>query len=408
MRACVLCAAMDASLRPPAQSRAAALQVVAAGVVALAVAMGIGRFAFTPLMPLMIRDGTLTAAAGAEWAAANYGGYLVGALTAAWFSGAPRRGMLLSLCGVAVTTLAMAAMGAGTPDLVGAGLRFSSGVFSAWALVCASGWGLALLARSGSASLGSWLYTGVGGGLALAGLFAWLGGRQPAAWLWAELGALACLGVAVAWMLARSDEAAPPAEIEGVAHAPRASDGQWGLVLCYGAFGFAYIIPATFLPAMARELAPDPLVFGLTWPLFGLTAVFSIVVIAVWGADWSRRRVWALSHAAMAFGTAAPVVSKTLTATAASAVLVGGTFMIATMAALQLAREARPDDPTPLIGRMTSAFAAGQIAGPLVVRALGSSRPAGLDALGWSGAAATALLVLTAIWLWRSAGPKSA
>ena len=48
--------------------------------------MGIGRFAFTPLMPLMMRDGTLSAAAGAEWAAANYGGYLVGALTASWFS----------------------------------------------------------------------------------------------------------------------------------------------------------------------------------------------------------------------------------------------------------------------------------------------------------------------------------
>ena len=63
--------------------------VVGSGIVALAVAMGVGRFAFTPLMPLMMRDGTLSAAAGAEWAAANYAGYLVGALTASWFSGEP-------------------------------------------------------------------------------------------------------------------------------------------------------------------------------------------------------------------------------------------------------------------------------------------------------------------------------
>ena len=70
--------------------------------------MGIGRFAFTPLMPLMMRDGTLSAETGAEWAAANYGGYLVGALTAAWFSGAPRRGLLLSLSGVALTTIGAA------------------------------------------------------------------------------------------------------------------------------------------------------------------------------------------------------------------------------------------------------------------------------------------------------------
>ena len=72
-------------------SDAPAWLAAASGIVALAVAMGIGRFAFTPLMPLMIRDGTLSAAAGAEWAAANYAGYLLGALTASRFSGNPPR-----------------------------------------------------------------------------------------------------------------------------------------------------------------------------------------------------------------------------------------------------------------------------------------------------------------------------
>ena len=60
------------------------------GALALAVAMGIGRFAFTPLLPLMQRDGQLDAASGAWLAAANYLGYLVGALTAARLPGGPR------------------------------------------------------------------------------------------------------------------------------------------------------------------------------------------------------------------------------------------------------------------------------------------------------------------------------
>lgn len=76
--------------------------------------------------------------------------------------------------------------------------------------------------------------------------------------------------------------------------------------------------------------------------------------------------------------------------------------MVATMAGLQLAREARPDNPTPLLARMTAAFAAGQIAGPLLVRAIGSGRWGGWDALGWTGAAATLMLIVTALWLWRS------
>ena len=70
--------------------------IVAIGVAALAAAMGIGRFAFTPLLPLMLRDGTLDAASGAEWAAANYAGYLAGALTASRFAANPRRGLRLA------------------------------------------------------------------------------------------------------------------------------------------------------------------------------------------------------------------------------------------------------------------------------------------------------------------------
>ena len=105
----------------------------------------------------------------------------------------------------------------------------------------------------------------------------------------------------------------------------------------------------------------------------------------------------------MALGTALPLAAQALWALAASAVLVGGTFMVATMAGLQLAREQLPANPTPLLARMTAAFAAGQIAGPLLVRAFGPGRWAGWDALGWASAAATVLLVLTAACLWHDA-----
>ena len=177
------------------------------------------------------------------------------------------------------------------------------------------------------------------------------------------------------------------------------------LVLCYGTFGFGYIVPATFLPAMARQQVSDPLVFGLTWPLFGLAAGLSVVAAARWLAAWPRRRVWALAQGTMALGTALPLATQALWALAACAVLVGGTFVVATMAGLQLAREEAPSNPTPLLARMTVAFAAGQIAGPLLVRALGPGLRAGWDALAWANALATVLLLLTAAWLWRGVPP---
>jgi len=59
-----------------------ALVFATAAMAALAVAMGIGRFAFTPVLPMMLSDGSVTLAAGSWLATANYAGYLVGALLA--------------------------------------------------------------------------------------------------------------------------------------------------------------------------------------------------------------------------------------------------------------------------------------------------------------------------------------
>ncbi|MDZ5458783.1 YbfB/YjiJ family MFS transporter [Azohydromonas lata] len=385
--------------------------IVTSGGVALAVAMGIGRFAFTPLMPLMLRDGTLTAAAGAEWAASNYIGYLLGALTAAWFSSDPQRGLRLALTGVALTTLAIAGTGHGLPAWVGALLRGAAGVFSAWALVCTSAWGLAALARRQAPQLGAWLYVGVGLGIALAGMLAWLGGPQPARWLWLEMGLLATGGALFVGLKLRhagADGVVAVASAPGPGPSPRpAAPGHLPLVLCYGTFGFGYIVPATFLPALARQQVSDPLLFGFTWPLFGLAAALSVVAAARYLSAWPRRRVWALAQGTMALGTALPLATPSLWALATSAVLVGGTFMVATMAGLQLAREKLPANPTPLLARMTVAFAAGQILGPLLVRALGPGLVAGWDALTWANAAATVLLLVSAAWLWRGATPSS-
>jgi len=408
---------------PPAW--ASDLAVVAIGIVALAVAMGIGRFAFTPLLPLMLRDGSITPSAGAEWAAANYAGYLAGALTASRLGNRPRRGLLLALAGVVLTTLAVAGGWGGAWG--GAALRLAAGVFSAWTLVCASTWCLGELARRGAAQRGAWIFTGVGIGIAVAGLLAWVGGEQSAAALWFEMGLLAALGSAgIAWAMwpgrpgppaakeaQASASTAPPAAVPAAASlaavaGPGAPRRQAGLVLCYGAMGFGYIAPATFLPAMARELVADPRVFGLTWPLFGLAAALSVAVAARWLARWPRRRVWALAQTAMALGTAVPLVNlahPSLAALALSALFVGGTFMVATMAGLQLARESAPAQPAALLARMTAAFAVGQIAGPLLVRLLA---PAGLDHRSAVAAAlvlATLALLASAAWLWRDGHP---
>jgi MFS family permease len=351
----------------------------------------------------MLRDGTLNVTASSDWATANYVGYLFGALTATRFSSDPRRGLQVALYGIAITTLSISLIGSGTSTFLGPTLRGASGIFSAWVLVCTSSWCLAELARRQTQHLGALIYTGVGIGIAAAGALPWFVGSQSARWLWFEMGLLACAGAAIVTMGMQklNKESAAWKTPSSSLRSDSSGHGHMTLVLYYGVSGFGYIVPATFLPAMARQQIADPLIFGLIWPLFGLMAALSVFLTAHFLAAWSRERVWALAQGIMALGTGLLVITTSLWALTASAALIGGTFMIATMAGLQLARDQVPANPTPLLARMTVAFSAGQIFGPLSVRMLSNMAAQGINALAWANAVATVLLLFTSFCLWK-------
>ena len=133
----------------------------------------------------------------------------------------------------------------------------------------------------------------------------------------------------------------------------------------YGAFGFGYIVPATFLPAMARELVSNPAVFGAAWPAFGLAAAASTVLAA--RSSLSPRRRWIAAQSVMAAGLVLPALSSSWWALLACAVAVGGTFMLVTMSGLQEARRVGGATPGHVMARLTAAFAAGQLLGPFTV-----------------------------------------
>src|SRR5262245_27254421 len=231
---------------------------------ALAVAMGIGRFAFTPLMPLMVRDGSLAQEAGAWLAASNYLGYFAGALVAGRLPVTPPTLIRISLIGTAGVT---AGMGSLDGLAMWIALRFAAGVLSAWTLVASSAWAFKVLSAAGRIDASGIVYAGVGLGIALVGLFCAAAARPntSAGELWLELGVLAAIAVAIPCLLlgSRTVPGAPIATAPPTssARAEPAAGQRAGMVICYGLFGFGYILPATFLPALARELVDDPQIF---------------------------------------------------------------------------------------------------------------------------------------------------
>jgi len=361
--------------------------VAAAGLAALAAGMGIGRFAFTPILPLMQAEGTLTLAGGGWLAAANYAGYLAGALTATLVSASVA--LRAGLAGIALCTLLMGI------DAHFAGwiaLRAAAGMASAWVLIHVSAWSLARLPITRPALSGT-VYAGVGVGAALAGAvcLAALRFHLTARDVWLVLGAIALAVAAALW----------PLFAEGKRAAAHAAPLRWSgqsllLVACYGAFGFSYIIPATFIPAFAREALGDAALYGWAWPLFGAAAAASTVAAAPLVRRFGARSVWIEGHLVMALGLLAPLVLPDAAGIMACALCVGVTFMVITMAGLQ---EARRLFGTGVLAAMTAGFAAGQIAGPAFVSVL--SHAGGRPEHAWIGACVVLVAAAAALFFRR-------
>jgi MFS family permease len=373
-----------------------ALRIALAGMAALAVAMGIGRFAFTPILPMMQDDFGLSVIGGSWLASGNYLGYLLGALAAtAW--PARGRGVLAgSMLAVALSTFAMGLTGDFTHWAL---LRFVAGVASALMFIAVSTRCMAALAARGRPRLTGLVFAGVGSGIAAAGLMCLLLMQHGAGsvWAWRIAGLVAVLA-AVFVLPVLGAIVLPPAP--AAAAGPRRGIGRHAavLVLCYGISGFGYIIPATFLPLMAKAVVADVSLFGWSWPVFGAAAVASTFIAAAGAAAIGHRSVWIISHLLMAAGVLLPALLPGLGAVIASALLVGGTFVVTTMTSLQVAQETSRGNATRLVAAMTAAFALGQIIGPVVAGLL-------FDAgYGFSGGLllSGALLALSALLLWRS------
>ena len=350
--------------------------------------MGIGRFAFTPILPMMQQDAGLSVAAGGWLASANYVGYLLGALSVARARIETATAIRGSLVAIGLVTLGM---GLTDSFIAWVWLRALAGVASAWVLVCVSGWSMEKLAHFRRPMLGATVFSGVGvgiaaaGGLCLALMRAGMG--SVPAWMFLGAGSLVVAGLV--WPAFAPDgraalTAASPAVESGW------PAGSLRLILCYGSYGFGYIIPATFLPVMARATISDPAVFGWSWPVFGAAAAASTLAAAAWQRSLGNRRLWMYGHLVMALGVVLPVFWPGMAAIILAALCVGGTFVVITMAGLQEARRLAGPRARGLMAAMTAAFALGQIAGPLLVSGLAGTRG------GFSIALTLAALLLAA------------
>ncbi|WP_354371859.1 YbfB/YjiJ family MFS transporter [Variovorax paradoxus] len=351
------------------QNRRGAWRAALACMVTLAVAMGLGRFAFTPMLPIMLHEGKLQLEAGGVLASLNYLGYFLGAVSCAAI-GIKAKSMVRG--GLAATAVLLVGMGVLHSFTSWGILRTAAGVMSAWVFVFASGWGLRRLAETNSPALAGVIYTGPGIGIAMTGLLGGALGRWGSEAGWIGLGLLAVVLVALIWRVfddgdlpaSGSAAAAPVAATGAAASASARSDAIW-LVALYGLAGFGYIITATFLPVIARQALPGSPWPDFFWPLFGLAIIPGALIGARAPVHWDNRLLLAVAYALQALGVVLSVAWPTITGFALGSLLLGMPFTAITLFAMRDARRLRGNAAAGLIGYATASYGVGQIIGPL-------------------------------------------
>jgi MFS family permease len=381
--------------------------VAVAGLVSLAVAMGIGRFAFTPLLPMMLHDGTVTLHQGGWLATVNYIGYFVGAAVCMFIRPDAVRMVRWGLVATVLLTLGMALPG-GMPAW--SLWRAAAGVVSAVVMVYTAGWCLQRLAELGKPELAGLIFCGPGLGIVATGLGA--SGMVAADWHadhgWLAFTVLAVVLVAAVWRIfvappaaAALASASSPSPAAAETAAARLDAQTWVLTFAYGLAGFGYIITATFLPVIAREALPGTVWADLFWPIFGAGVAVGALLGTRVGMAHDNRKLLALLYGMQALGVAIAAVFPSVAGFALSSLLAGLPFTALVAFAMREARRLWGPHAPRLMGLMTASYGLGQIAGPPLATAL-VARHGGFASSLACAAAALLLGALVFAWMRRA------
>ena len=339
------------------------LPALMTGIMATLAAIGIARFAYTPLLPAIIQHGWFSASQGAYLGAANLLGYFVGALVAHALSErfAPRWVMAASFASIGLSFVLCAGAGGFLWFFF---WRLMSGVAGGILMVVGPSLALAATPPERRTRIGALVFTGIGAGALLSAFVVplLLGVSLSLTW-----GALGLLSLAAGVLCDRGVARLPAPRITRTVgnSAMRYAGVKVIVLLVIGAYALDAVgfVPHTvfWVDYLAREHALGQQAASLQWGIFGVGALCGPFMVGALAQRVGWQGGLMIAFAAKAAAVLLPVFSLALISQSISSFMVGA--MIPGIVALTSGRLAELVGPTAhkqLWGRATAAFAAAQ------------------------------------------------
>lgn len=327
--------------------------------------LGVARFAYTPLLPIMQQQTQLDDATGGYLAATNYLGYMAGAMLAASLNNLQlkdslyRLGLLLAI----ISTLGMAL----TQNIyLWACWRFVAGLSSAGSMLIASGlimhW---LLSHQQRAELGIH-FAGLGLGIAMSALLVELLLTFGLDWRgqWYYFAVLA-VGLAIpAWRWLPRPELSRKQHTTVPADSPPSQRFMRLMLASYFCAGYGYVISATFIVTIVERMPGLAGSGNLSFIVLGLAAAPAVLLWDIIARKTGYLKAITLALLVQMLAILVPLWFNSLSAVLCSAALFGATFIGIVSLVLTMAGRLYPSKPAKLMGKMTLAYGSAQVIAP--------------------------------------------
>ncbi|WP_350433084.1 YbfB/YjiJ family MFS transporter [Shewanella sp. H8] len=351
-------------------------RVYFAGICSLIVTVGVARFSYSLLLPIMQDGAGLTESGGGWLASTNFMGYMCGVLLAASMHNLNYKYNLHRVY-LILSVVTSAAMLTTTDMVTWAVLRFIAGICASGGFIIASGLILKWLVNNNHRAELGIHFAGAGLSIIVTSILVEAMLTMSADWQqqWIALAVLAAIFAIPAWLWV------PHPLVDGKESVstndnPPSRAFKTLMMLAYFCAGYGYAVSSTFIVDIVERVEGLQGQGGFAFLLVGVAATPAPLIWDRVARQTGYVKALLAAYILQAVGIILPAINDSLPVVILSALLFGGTFIACVSLVLTMAGKFYPSNPAKFMGKMTLAYGAAQIMAPVstgyLTEALGS------------------------------------